>query len=295
MKKIIVCLFSFALLLCCTSIFAQAGKYGVGTNECFKGPVGLQLYSLRDIFKTDTVKGMDLTKGFGFKYVELSGAVMKSMPAAELNAMLAKYGFKAIGGHWDYGMFEKNPEQVAKEAKALGLEYAGCAWIGHKRPFDEAACRKAIAVFNKAGKVLAKEGVKFYYHNHGYEFQPYKDGTLFDLLAQETDPETVFFQMDVMWTVFPGQDPVALLKKYPTRFPLFHLKDLRKGVKGDLTGGTDVKNDVALGSGQTDYPSLLKAAQECGVKYYFIEDESPVVLDQIPQSLKFLESVHWGK
>jgi sugar phosphate isomerase/epimerase len=70
-----------------------------------------------------------------------------------------------------------------------------------------------------------------------------------------------------------------------------HLKDLRKGVMGDFSGGTPLTNDVALGSGQADYPAILKAAQELGVKHYFIEDESPVVLQQIPASLKFLSSV----
>ena len=139
----------------------------------------------------------------------------------------------------------------------------------------------------------AKHGIKFYYHNHGYEFQPCDQGTLFDLLVAETDPHTVFFQMDVMWTVFPGQDPVKLLEKHPNRWLLMHLKDLRKGVPlGSLAGGTDLKNDVALGTGQVNWPALLRAAQKVGVKYYFIEDESPTAVEQF-RELRFLESVEW--
>jgi sugar phosphate isomerase/epimerase len=99
--------------------------------------------------------------------------------------------------------------------------------------------------------------------------------------------------MDVLWTIFPGQDAAQLLRKYPNRWSLFHLKDLKKGVEGNHSGGTSVENDVALGSGQANYAEILKAAQEVGVKYYFIEDESPRVVDQIPQSLKFLGSVKW--
>jgi sugar phosphate isomerase/epimerase len=99
--------------------------------------------------------------------------------------------------------------------------------------------------------------------------------------------------MDLLWTVHPGQSPVALLEKYGSRWELMHLKDLRKGVKGDLSGGTDTRNDVALGTGQVDFPAVLKAAQKAGVKHYFIEDESPTVLEQIPQSLKFLSQVKW--
>jgi sugar phosphate isomerase/epimerase len=98
--------------------------------------------------------------------------------------------------------------------------------------------------------------------------------------------------MDVLWVVFPGQDPVQWLKRYPGRWALMHLKDLRKGVRtGELTGKTDVTNDVPLGTGQMNWPAILKAAQESGVKYYFIEDESPTVVEQIPQSLNYLQSL----
>jgi sugar phosphate isomerase/epimerase len=71
-----------------------------------------------------------------------------------------------------------------------------------------------------------------------------------------------------------------------------HLKDLKKGVKtGSLSGGTDVANNVVLGTGQVDWPEVLKAATKAGVKYYFIEDESPSVLEQMPQHLKYFEQV----
>ena len=106
-------------------------------------------------------------------------------------------------------------------------------------------------------------------------------------------PELVAYEMDVLWVVFPGQDPVAWLKKYPKRFELMHLKDLRKGVKGNASGGGDVRNDVVLGTGQMDWPAILKAARQAGVKHYFIEDESPIAEEQVPQSLRYLESVKW--
>ena len=109
---------------------------------------------------------------------------------------------------------------------------------------------------------------------------------------KETDPKHVSFEMDVLWVVFPGQDPLQWLRKYPGRWELMHLKDLKKGVKtGDLSGKTDVTNDVPLGTGQMYWPAILKAAKESGVKYYFIEDESPTVVEQIPQTLKFLGQV----
>jgi sugar phosphate isomerase/epimerase len=206
--------------------------------------------------------------------------------------MLEARGLRPVSGHFSFERYASDPEGVALEAKALGLRYAGCAWIPHQGDFDEKACRTAIAVFNKAGKAMAQQGVRFFYHVHGFEFQPHGTGTLLDLLMAETDAKNVRFQMDVLWIVFPGQDPVKLLEKYSGRWELMHLKDLKKGVAtGSLTGGTDVANDVALGTGQVDWPAVLAAARRHGVKYYFIEDESPTAAEQIPQSLKFLEQV----
>jgi sugar phosphate isomerase/epimerase len=114
-----------------------------------------------------------------------------------------------------------------------------------------------------------------------------------DLLIRETDPKLVKFEMDVLWVVYPGEDPVKWLDKYPGRWELMHLKDLKKGAPtGDkLSGKTDVENDVPLGTGQMNWPAILKAAKKAGVKWYFIEDESSRSVEQIPQSLKYLETV----
>ncbi len=262
----------------------------VGTGPGFKGPVGLQLYSLREQFGKDVPGTLDMVKGFGIKYVELAGTY--KVPPEEFKAQLDARGLVPVSGHFDYARFRDNPDAVASEAKALGLEYAGCAWVPHQGDFNEKLCREVIEVFNRAGEALSKQGIKFFYHVHGYEFQPYKDGTLLDLLISETNPKYVNYQMDIFWIVFPGQDPVKLLEKYGSRWELMHLKDMKKGTPtGALTGNTDVKNDVTLGEGQIDIPAILHAAEKVGVKYYFIEDESPSSETQIPQSLKFLEQV----
>ncbi len=267
----------------------RAGDAGLG--DSFKGPIGLQLYSLRAQFLANGVGAtLDKVKAMGIKNVELAGTY--NLPAEKFKSMLEERGLVAISGHFPYGRYKTDPDGVAKDAKALGLKYAGCAWIDHKGDFDEATCRDAAAVFNKAGEALAKEGIKFFYHCHGYEFQPYKDGTLFDLLMTESKADKVAFQMDVFWVVFPGQNPAKLLEKYAGRWELVHLKDMKKGLPlGSLKGGTDVKNDVALGTGQLNWGEILPAAAKAGVKYYFIEDESPTSEEQIPVSLKFLETV----
>lgn len=274
---------------CCTSAASRAAEEG----GRFVGEPGLQLYSLRSQFALRGVPWtLDQVKGFGITEVELAGTY--NLTPEQFKAELDKRGLKAVSSHFPYKRYKTDLENVVKEAKAMGLQYAGCAWIDHKDDFDEAECRDAIETFNRAGEALSKEGIQFFYHTHGYEFQPHGSGTLFDLFMQETRPEWVSVQMDVLWVIFPGQDPAKLLEKYGNRWCLMHLKDLKKGVAtGALTGHTDQSNDVSLGTGQMNWPSIFSAAQKVGIKHYFIEDESPTSMEQIPQSLVFLRQIRW--
>ena len=269
---------------------SEKGRAGIGLS--FRGPLGLQLYSLRDSFKNDVPGTLAKVRTFGFRNVELAGTY--GMAPDRFKALLAQHNLKPIAGHFPYEQYRDNPEAVAREAKARGIKYAGCAWIPHQGDFDDAECAEAIEVFNKAGRILARHGLRFFYHVHGYEFQPRGGETLFDKLMRETNPKWVAYEMDIFWVAFPGHDPVRLLQKYGRRWELMHLKDMRKGLAtGALTGSTDVTNDVALGTGQIDLPPLLRAAKKMGVKWYFIEDESPEVEQQLPVSLQFLETIRF--
>ncbi len=285
-------LMSSLVLLLCVAAASAWGAEPVGTSPSFHGPVGLQIYSLRNQLKAEGAAALDFAKAQGFKEVEIGLGNHYGMTKEAMKEALEQRGLKPIAAHAGLDYYLNKTDEAIAEAKFFGLKYAGVAWAPHKKPLDEAQTLKIAEDFNTVGKRLKEHGIQFFYHNHGFEFQPYKDGeTLFDLLIQKTDPDLVKYEMDVLWTIHPGQDPAELLKKYPNRWALMHLKDLAKGVKGDLSGGTDKKNDVALGTGQVDFPAVLKAAQEVGVKHYFIEDESPTVLEQIPQSLKYLSTV----
>src|SRR5438477_887222 len=192
--------FSLSLLVFCAIMPVMA--------DTFHGPIGLQLYSLRAQFAKDVEGTLKKVKSFGIKYVELAGTY--NLSPGNFKQMLDDNGLKPISGHFPFERYRDDLDGVVREAKALGLQYAGCAWIDHKGAFDEKTCREAAAVFNKAGEALAKEGIRFFYHCHGYEFEKYNDGTLFDLLMSETKPESVAFQMDVFWVVFPNQSPAKL-------------------------------------------------------------------------------------
>ncbi len=257
-----------------------------------KDHVGLQLYSLRNQFGTNVSGTLAEIKSWGITNVELAGTY--NLTPEKFKAELDARGVNAFSGHFPYDRLRSDIEGVAKDAQTLGLKYVGCAWIPHGEPFDKKTCRDAIEVFNKAGEALAKHGLTFFYHAHGYEFQPYQDGTLFDLLMRETNPKFVNFQMDVFWIVHPGQDPVKLLEKFGSRWQLMHLKGMRDSTPtGLLTGHSDVTNDVAVGTGKIDYAPILKAAKKVGIKWYVIEDESPSSESQIPQSYNYLQTRKW--
>lgn len=263
----------------------------VGTGASFKGPLGLQLYSLRNEFKKDVPGTMAMVNAYGFKYVELASTY--GMAPEPFLALLASNKLTAVSGHFPYDMYRTNAHEVAHQAKALGLKYAGCAWIAHQGDFDEQETRDAAQVFNNAGKILAEHGIQFFYHTHGYEFRPHGNGTLFDVLMAETDPKLVKYQMDVFWVVHPGQDPVKWLEKYAGRWELMHVKDMKEGTERNFTGKSNVNNDVQVGTGIIDWPAVLSTARRVGVKWYFIEDEHEEAARHIPGSLKYLEAIRF--
>ena len=258
-----------------------------------RNQIGLQLYSLRNQLGRDVPGTLDKVKALGFVNVELAGTY--GLTPEQFKEQLDRHGLNAFSGHFPYDRFKDDVEGVAREAKTLGLKYVGFSWIPHDESagFTESKCREAAAVLNRAGEALAKHGLKLFSHTHGYEFQPYKDGTLFDLLMSETDPRFMNFQMDVFWVVHAGQDPVKLLEKFKGRWQLLHLKGMRDGTPiGLLTGKPPKTTNVALGTGQIDYVPVLRAAKKAGVTWYIIEDESPSVEEQLPQSLNYLQTLH---
>jgi sugar phosphate isomerase/epimerase len=269
----------------------NAANTRAGIGPSFKGPLGLQLYSLRAEFAKDVPGTLAKVREMGFREVEMGGTY--GLTPQQFRAELDKAGLRAVSMGTSFDSLRDNIETVISNAKTFGVRYVMCAWIAHQRPFSEEAARQAIQVFNRAGEKLKAAGITFAYHIHGYEFHPYGNGTLFDLLATELKPEFVSFELDVFWAFHGGQDPVALMRKYPKRFTLMHLKDMRKGEKGNLTGNAPDDWSVALGAGQIDFPAVLGEARKIGVKWYFVEEESPSPLENIPAGLRYLERIRF--
>jgi sugar phosphate isomerase/epimerase len=252
--------------------------------------VGVQLYSVRAAMEKDLTGTLGVVRGMQITDVEVANLYGRSAPS--FRAELDKLGLKASGVHFQWDRFSRDIEGVIKDAKALGCEYVTLPWIPHNGDFTVADARSAVEKFNEWGRKCSEAGLKFTYHPHGYEFTHFDRGTVFDEMVKQTKPEFVNYELDVFWAFDGGADPVQLMRKYPNRFPLMHLKDMRKGVRTpNYTGHEDVESDVTLGTGQLHIAAILEEAKKIGVKHYYIEDESSKSLQQIPQSIRYIRGI----
>ena len=249
--------------------------------------IGVQLYTFRNQFKNDVKGTLQLISSMGIKEIEGGGTY--GMEKNAYKKLLESNGLKMVSVGADYEQLQKDPQAIIEEAKFFGAKYIMCAWIPHDGAFGIENAKKAIEVFNTAGKLFQENGLSFCYHPHGYEFRPYNDGTVFDAMVVGTNPLYVSYEMDVYWVKNAGHDPVALLNKYPGRFKLLHLKDRKPGTPDNNDGEQDVETNVTLGTGDVNIAGVMKAAKQTGVEHYFIEDESSRCVQQVPESLKYLK------
>ncbi len=259
-------------------------------SSIFTAPVGVQAYSFRNYFPKDIPGTLDRIQAMGIKEIEGDSG---KMPAELYKKMCDERGISIPSTGAQFNELAEDPMSIVTKAKTLGANYVMCAWIPHGElgSFNIEDANKAIEVFNAAGKVLKENGLTFCYHPHGYEFKSYGNGTLLDHIITSTNPEYVSFEMDTYWIQFGGGDPVSLLKKYSDRWKLLHLKDMKKGTAKDLTGNSNVENNVPLGTGEIDIAGILKEAKMIGIAHYFIEDESSAVVAQVPKSIAYLKSL----
>lgn len=276
---------SFLIALLIATSVSQAQPFG----KLVQKKPGIVSYTLRDSFSKDVPSTLDKIKAWGITDIEFSSLFGKT--AKELRALLDQRGLHCSSYGVSYDAIDQKPDSILQNAKTLGVKYIRIGSIPHKSAATLEMMQKAAEVFNRFGKQAHEQGMMFCYHNHGFEFQPHENGTLFDYLVKQTNPEYVGYEMDVTWTYLPGQDPAALLKKYPKRFRLIHLKDVAKGVEHSDKGGMPNEKSVVLGTGQIDWPAVLKAARTTSIDHYYIEDESKDVEQQVPKSLAYLKSL----
>jgi sugar phosphate isomerase/epimerase len=258
-------------------------------HTALNGPVGLQLWSVRKALSKDFNGTLAKVRAMGFEEVEAAGLYDRS--PLKFRAALEKVGLRCQSAHLGYEQFRERPAEAFTELKPLGLSWVVCPWIPHST-FGPDEARTAAVVLNRAGKMAQDQGLRLAYHCHGYEFVSTPLGTLFDAMADATDPEVVSFQIDVLHAFLGGADPAALITKYGPRVKSLHLKDLKQGVP--IAMGQAIApdgSDVPVGTGQLDWRGILGAAVKAGVPIYYIEDESADPLGHIPQSVAYLKNL----
>lgn len=233
-----------------------------------KVPIGLQLYSVRNLLPKNFQGTLDQLGAAGYREVEAAGYFDKT--AAEFGNALQKAGLKCISTHHTLTQLKTQFNQWIEYAQALGLQYIVCSWAGvHRDPNKTGELnlddwRYVADQFNAIGQKVKSAGMTFGYHNHTVEFGKENGIVFFDELLKRTDPKLVSFEMDCGWVVAGGHNPVDYLSKFAERFPLLHVKDMVKQPDGKW-------RNVVMGKGSIDYKPIFRAAT--GLKHYFIEQE----------------------
>jgi sugar phosphate isomerase/epimerase len=250
---------------------------------------GVVSYTFRNQFKADMPGTFDQVKAFGITDIEMSN--LFGQTPAKIRELMDARGIACSSYGAPYNDVLKKTDEVAATAKTLGAKYVRVSLPSSKTPFDKAQATQRAAEMNAMGKQLReKHGLTFVLHNHGMEFAPEGKGTLYDFIHEQTRPEDVSFELDVLWAYLPGADPVAIFEKYGARIPLMHVKDVRKGLPRTWGHKYDSDNDVTLGAGQLDQAAIFAAAKKAGVKHFYLEDESSQSLTQVPLSIAYLKA-----
>lgn len=281
--------FTLIALVAVSSAFANHHKKA--EMAPLSDQLGLQLWSLKSQFEKDVISTLDVVGTYGLNYVETAGT--NGMVPEQYRMELVNRGVEVVSAHVQYDALVKNFEAVLVDVVTLGAKYAVIPWIPHEGAFTADDNNKAIENLKIWGPKFAQHGIKFAYHPHGYEFGAGKEKvTLFDKMAKATAGHDVYFQMDVCWVVYGGEDPVALLNEYEGRWVSLHLKEIAKGVEvGFLRPNLPAEDRVVVGTGQIDWPAVIGTARAQGIEFFFIEDEGVDSPRDIPLSLAYLRGL----
>jgi len=258
--------------------------------------IGLQLYTVRDLMKQDFDGTLAKVAAIGYKEVEFAGYFDHS--PKDVRAAVDRRGLTAPSAHIDYkSLGEKFPE-VIEAAKVVGHEYLVNPWIDEEIRKQPDGWKHAAETFNRAGEACKKAGIQFAYHNHWFEFLPVNGKLPYDLLLTECDPNLVKMELDLCWITVGGQDPLKYFDRYPGRFPLVHVKDVKRvppvTAGGAQDFGSSMKDMTEVGSGIIDWKKIFAQSDKAGIKHYFVEHDNPKKpLESIKKSYDYLASLRF--
>jgi sugar phosphate isomerase/epimerase len=244
--------------------------------------VGLQLYTVRDLMKTDVEGTLAHVAQIGYKEVEFAGYF--GHPPEHIRAFLDRNGLSAPSTHVAY----ENDDQwkaALDTAKKIGHEYIVMPWIPAERRKTLDDWKNFAQVFNHAGQMAHDAGIQFAYHNHNFEF-PKIDGQVpYDVLLQSTDPKLVQLEIDLYWITLAGADPLAYFARWPGRVPLVHVKDM---------ANTPEHQWADVGRGTIDWKRIFAKKDQAGIKHFFVEhDQPPQPFEDIAASYNYLKTLEF--
>lgn len=224
--------------------------------------IGIQLWTVRDFIQSETMITLKKISEIGYNSIEPYGFDGKfyGISPGDFRKMIEDMGMKLTSTHT--GISSGNAGMIIDGAFTAGLEMLVMPSPGG-RPIDTPDDYKRLAEeLNKIGEKVEDAGLLFGYHNHDKEFESTDGVVHYDILLKETDPDLVFFQLDLAWIVKGGYDPVTYFETYPGRFKSWHVKDL------GMTG-----NSIDFGHGRVDLPAAFKSREKAGLIHYFVEQE----------------------
>lgn len=238
---------------------------------------GLQLWSIRDEFidAERTREAFRKIGSFGYTLAQTAGTYDYVSPET-FRAYADEAGVRIIGTHYSWERIRDDVAGTVRYHRILGADEVGIG--GYGTP-DLESLKRLIDEFNRLGREYAKYGMKLSYHNHSdefsNEFKKYEGKTKFDYLLEGLDPETCCFNLDAGWAHLAGVDVYDLMRRMAGRINILHLKDIQASYEHDLGNGVTYRGPerIEIGRGNVNFPGLIKAAEECGVKYFVVEDE----------------------
>jgi sugar phosphate isomerase/epimerase len=255
--------------------------------------IGMQLYTVRDLMKTDFEGTIAKVAGIGYNEVEFAGYF--DHDPKTVRSILDRNKLTSPSEHVSYEVVENKWQETLDAAHVVGHKFIVCPSIDDAQRKSTSGWKKAAEVFNKAGEASQKAGIQFAYHNHYWEFDPLADsgGKLpYDVLLAETDAKLVKMEMDLCWITIAGQDPLTYFSKYPGRFPMVHVKDWVKGPDGKM--GPKDGHMADVGSGAIDWKRLFTESKKAGIQHYFVENDEPKApLEDLKSSYEYLRGLRY--
>ena len=251
-------------------------------------PIGLQLYTVRDQLEKDVPGTLKKVAAIGYKEVEIYD--LYGMSPAQFTKLLKDNGLVGVSHHYLLKDEQTHWEKSVAEAKELGVKYMVHAILDppERKSLDD--YKRHVELFNKIAEQTHQAGMQFCYHNHDFEFQKFDGITVLDYLLKHLDPHLVQFEMDCFWVTHAGQDPVALMKQHPGRFPLLHIKDLKTGISPSTEFDARMGLFTEVGKGVIDWKRIFAAAPQGGMKHFFVEQDYCEIppLESIKVSYEYL-------